>query len=239
MKKLKIGLLGGVAALAMAMTVPALSHAEPGKGGHGGKLFEMADTDKDGAISQAEFRAGAEARFNKMDIDGDGVLTKEEVKAAHEKAREAFKAHRGERPDPAERFAKLDADGDGKVTLEEMKDAATKRLAERGKDGDKAERHVKFSEKYFEKLDADGDGAVTLEEMQAVKKKKHHGERADKKDGKRGDYFSRLDADGDGNVTKDEFLAGADKMFEKLDRNSDGKLEQGEGHKDRGERKDR
>lgn len=238
MKKLKYGLLGGAAALAMAMTLPALAHAEPGKGGHIGKLFEMADTDKDGAISQAEFRAGAEVRFDAMDKDGDGVLTKEEMKAAHEEMREKFKAHRGERLDPAERFAKLDADGDGKVTLDEMKESVAKRLAERGKDDDKADRHVKFAEKHFEKMDADGDGAVTLEEMKAAKTK-HHGERADKKDGKRGDYFSRLDTDGDGAVTKDEFLASADKMFEKLDRNSDGKIERGEGRKDRAERKDR
>lgn len=36
------------------------------------------DTDGDGLISQAEFTAGAEALFLKMDANGDGVLTKGE-----------------------------------------------------------------------------------------------------------------------------------------------------------------
>lgn len=41
------------------------------------KLREM-DTNGDGAISKAEFMAGAEARFSKMDRNGDGKLDKED-----------------------------------------------------------------------------------------------------------------------------------------------------------------
>lgn len=46
--------------------------------------------------------------FEKMDLDGDGMVTKEEFTKAHE-----------------DRFAKMDADGDGKITDGEL--AAFKR----------------------------------------------------------------------------------------------------------------
>lgn len=229
MKKLKYGLLGTAAALAVAMTIPALSHAEPGKRGHGAHLFGMADTDKSGDISKDEFRAAAEARFAAMDKDGDGYVTKEEMAAAHAGMRSRFEARRG---DPAERFAAMDADGDGKVTLDEMKQAAEKRMAEHGREGGLSERHAERMAKFFEKADANNDGVLTLEEMQAVRKMhddKAGPKRDGKKDGKRGDHFSRLDTDGDGKISKAEFLAGADRMFERLDRNNDGKIERGEG----------
>jgi Ca2+-binding EF-hand superfamily protein len=47
-----------------------------GKGKRGKRMNP--DTDGDGLISQAEFSAGAEALFLKMDANGDGVLTKGE-----------------------------------------------------------------------------------------------------------------------------------------------------------------
>ncbi|MFN4355931.1 EF-hand domain-containing protein [Parvibaculum sp.] len=232
MKKLKYGLLGTAAALAMAMTIPALSHAGPGKYGHGAHLFGMADADKGGDVTKEEFRAAAEARFATMDKDGDGYVTKEEMAAARAEMRTRYEARRG---DPAERFAAMDADGDGKVTLDEMKQAAEKRMAERGREGGLSDRSAERMAALFEKADANSDGALTLEEMQAAKK--HHGKtdakRDGKKDGKRGDHFSRLDADGDGRISKAEFLASADRMFERLDRNSDGKIERGEGRMSR------
>jgi uncharacterized low-complexity protein len=38
----------------------------------------------------------------------------------------------------------------------------------------------------------------------------------------------RMDADGDGNVSKDEFMQGHEMMFEKIDQNSDGMIDQAE-----------
>jgi uncharacterized low-complexity protein len=40
--------------------------------------------------------------------------------------------------------------------------------------------------------------------------------------------MNRMDADGDGNVTKDEFMQGHDAMFEKIDENDDGVIDQTE-----------
>ncbi len=60
-------------------------------GMRGGKrMLQMADTNNDGAISQAEFQAAALARFDKADANADGTVTAEEHKAARE-------AHRAER----------------------------------------------------------------------------------------------------------------------------------------------
>ncbi len=168
MRKLKYGLLGGAAALAAAMALPALSRAEPGMGGHGARLFEMTDTDKSGDISKAEMQAAAEARFEAADKNGDGVLTKDESDAARAEMHEKMKAYRG---DPAERFAAADADGDGRLTLDEMKEAAAKRMAEHGREGDMPGRHADRMEKFFEKADADGDGALTEDEMKAAGEK--------------------------------------------------------------------
>jgi uncharacterized low-complexity protein len=40
--------------------------------------------------------------------------------------------------------------------------------------------------------------------------------------------MARMDADGDGKVTKDEFMQGHEAMFEKIDQNSDGVIDQAE-----------
>jgi Ca2+-binding EF-hand superfamily protein len=231
MKKLKYGLLGTAAALAVAMTLPVLSHAEPGKHGYGGHISAMADKDKSGDVTKDEFRAAAEARFAAMDKNGDGFVSKDEMQAARAEMRSKYEERRG---DPAERFARMDANGDGKVTLDEMKQAAEARMAEKGRDGGLSDRQAERIEAHFKRADANGDGAVTLEEMQAARKM--HGGKDDaahggKSEDRHGDRFARLDTDGDGKISRAEFLAGADRMFERLDRNGDGKIERGEGRK--------
>ena len=78
-------------------------HHERGEGHKGGKgkLFEHADTNGDGAISQSEFKAHqdkkAEEWFNQLDQDGNGSVTKEEAKAGREKMRDQMKKRRGKR----------------------------------------------------------------------------------------------------------------------------------------------
>lgn len=221
MRTLKFGLLGAASALALAIALPALSHAEPGKGGHRGLMFEQADTDKSGDLSQAEMRAAAEKHFDTVDANGDGIVTREEADAAKEKLHAGMAKRHGT---PEERFAAADANGDGKITLDEMKAAAEKRMAEHGKDG--AGKHSERFDKWFSAADKDGDGALTLEELKAGKDRMKQG---GMRDGKRGDMFARLDADGDGQIAKAEALAAADRMFERMDANKDGKIERGEG----------
>jgi hypothetical protein len=72
--------------MACVLTGPALADGH-GAGGHSsgeksGKKdrFAAVDTNSDGKISRAEFIAVAEKRFAKMDKDGNGSLSKEEMK---------------------------------------------------------------------------------------------------------------------------------------------------------------
>jgi hypothetical protein len=58
-----------------------------GKGG-GMKMLAMADTNGDKAVSKAEFRAAAEARFAKADANKDGTISADERKAGRGKWRE-------------------------------------------------------------------------------------------------------------------------------------------------------
>ncbi len=66
-----------------------------GKRGHRGQhgrmgmhMMKQADTNGDNAISQAEFQTAALARFDKADADSNGVVTKEERRAAWKAMRE-------------------------------------------------------------------------------------------------------------------------------------------------------
>lgn len=64
-------------------------------GGHMGggmHLLGMADTNKDGAVTQAEFTAASLAMFDKADANKDGTVTREERRAAHAAMRAAAPA---------------------------------------------------------------------------------------------------------------------------------------------------
>lgn len=74
-------------------------HAK-GRGGrhHGGggmKMLAMADTNGDKAVTQAEFRTAAEARFAKADANGDGSITAAERKTMREDRRDRRPAANG------------------------------------------------------------------------------------------------------------------------------------------------
>lgn len=111
-------------------------------------------------------------------------------------------------------FERADQNGDGFVTRVEFN----------------ASRAVLFA-----RLDSDGDGAITQPEVDQARKafRERHG----KTEGKppigthehaqhkrhRG-FLDRIDANGDGRVGGAEFAAAGDRMFAKLDNNSDGQL---------------
>lgn len=90
--KLIISTLG---ALALATTLASAEDKPAGPGGRPGhhqpgEIFKKLDTNNDGSISEAEFKAGPRAQkdparaaeiFKKMDKDNNGSVTKEEIKA--------------------------------------------------------------------------------------------------------------------------------------------------------------
>ena len=56
------------------------------------KIVDEIDVNKDGKFDLTEFLAHAEERFNRIDANSDGYITREEGKAAHKAMRE--KHHR-------------------------------------------------------------------------------------------------------------------------------------------------
>lgn len=98
MKKTKILTLLGVTSMALALSsgaAMAQHHEDMGHDGphKGAKMFEKMDTDGDGVITKAEFVTASEKRFEKMDTDGDGNITEDEVKAAGDKWKEKMQEH--------------------------------------------------------------------------------------------------------------------------------------------------
>ena len=184
--------VGGLAASHVAFAQPGDG---PGRGGRGGGIMMMADTNKDGTITKAELTAALEARFAKMDIDKDGKLTQAD--------RDAMRAQRLDA-----RFAKLDTDRNGQISKAEMaaaQDARSEKRAEAGKPGGPEGRNWggrrhggpgKGGMMMGGRADANKDGTVTKAEFMA-------GPMA---------MFDKADTNKDGKVTADEMKAARDAM---------------------------
>ena len=111
-------------------------------GGHGPRAsFEELDADKNGEVTQVEMETMRTRQFAKVDTDGDGKLTLEEI-TAHRAAKVGDRAAR-----MLERF---DANKDGALSQDELP-------------GPKRQGTV------FERLDADKSGGISREEFQAAR----------------------------------------------------------------------
>jgi hypothetical protein len=89
--------------------------------------FNAMDKDHNGQVTREEMRAGARERmearagerFKKLDANGDGGVTQQELTAARQKAE-------------GERFKKLDTDSDGKLSQAEMEAGRKAMMGDRG-----------------------------------------------------------------------------------------------------------
>ena len=140
------------------------------KDGGAGMMHMMhdADANKDGVITREEVASAKKARFAMIDADGDGAISKVEMKVHHEEmmakrdtkmaehkekmAEHMEKMKAGKESKMSDHFAKMDKDGDGAVKFDEF-----------GHSGEKD---------MFARLDADGDGRITEEERKAGGKHK-------------------------------------------------------------------
>ncbi len=101
MRKTTLFLVGATAfGLALAGTAAAAQQPRHGK------FFDKIDINKDGAITREEARAAHARRFERLDANKDGTVSLEEFQAIAER-----------------RFARHDLNGDGRVTREEMAQA--------------------------------------------------------------------------------------------------------------------
>ena len=195
---------------ALLITAPALAHDHKGP---------RADLDGDGQVTRLEFDTQANARFDAIDTNFDGVLTEAERRAYGDERRD----ERRER-----RFERLDADGDGSISRAEMEAADATRDARR------EERRERMKARF----DTDGDGMVSEAERAAAREARDA--RRAERGGDRGPRMRgkpRFDLDGDGAVTRLEYTTAHDALFARMDANGDGVLTRGEGRK--GKRKRR
>ena len=79
--------------IALALTVPAFAQTQQGQSGQqgkrqrrGGKIFKKMDKNNDHQISRDEWSRKPKA-FDRLDQNHDGIITGEELKAAHKPPR--------------------------------------------------------------------------------------------------------------------------------------------------------
>jgi len=74
-------------------------------GHHKGGMMQKVDTNGDGMVSKTEFMAKHEEMFAKMDANNDGNLTKEEMKSAREAMKEKWEEKKEKRMEMKEKAA--------------------------------------------------------------------------------------------------------------------------------------
>jgi len=98
-----------VAVLAAVFVLPALGMAD----GHKMKKhMKMMDSNGDGKVSAQEYASAAAKRFGKIDADGDGFITKSEMKKAKKKhkKKDKKKKHKKDKDDDRKDKSKHDND---------------------------------------------------------------------------------------------------------------------------------
>jgi hypothetical protein len=87
------------------------------------------DTNKDGAVDRAEWKAAQEARFKQLDANGDGKLTQDELFARTPAIGNSVLPTDRQTQRQSTYFQLLDADKDGVVTLAEFMAQADRNFA--------------------------------------------------------------------------------------------------------------
>ncbi|CAN5776837.1 hypothetical protein BH11PSE6_BH11PSE6_19850 [soil metagenome] len=205
MKKYLLALaLAGTALGGAAIAGPAGVDRPGPMGGH---VMQRTDTDKDGAISHAEFTAQTEQRFARLDANGDGQIAGDEL-PGRTRLVEGNDANKDGKISKAEfvaraseRFAKLDLNKDGRISPDEMKGMMGREREARGGPG--------------------GPGAHRGHGMMGPAG-------AAGPMGRGARMMASVDANKDGKISRDEMRAHTDARFAALDTDKNGFIERTE-----------
>lgn len=104
--------------------------------------FNQMDTDGDGQISRAEHAVGAQQMFARMDANHDGIVTFDEMDAKWSDK----KADKHRQLSASEKISKVDQNNDGQLTSAE---------------------HASSSDLMFDKMDTNRDGYLSRAELSA------------------------------------------------------------------------
>lgn len=154
-----------------------------------------------GSFAAQDLTAMRQNRFKKTDGDGDGKITKDELKTAL--------PENGKGPSVDDIFSKVDTNQDG--AIDETEDAAAmekqKGSGPRGAGGQPDP--AKMAAQLFKKADADTDGKLSLGELSKVLPKDDQGQSVE-------DLFKAADSDEDGAITESELAESLKKMLEEM-----------------------
>lgn len=140
-----------------------------------GEKWKDADADGDGYLTQDEFNTshivGMSERFSRIDTNTDGLLSKEELAAAHA---ERHAKHHGKKKgkrdfNPEKMVEHLDLDGSGSLSLAELENKRRSPDAET-----------------FMAADTDSSGELNAAELEAMMKARREAHRAEKRANREG-----------------------------------------------------
>ena len=160
------------------------------------------------------------AMFDRLDADGDGKITKAELKAAIPAG--------GKGPSVDDIMSQADTNGDGAID-ESENDAFLSKMDARGKAGapsgppPQGGGGTSDAGKIFDKLDTNHDGKVSIAELLAAKPNG-----ASESDAQQ--FLKEVDTNGDGTIDKNE----NDAFFKKMDDLRKSVMQQGSVYNDRG-----
>lgn len=155
-----------------------------------------------GSMATQDLTALRQKRFSKIDQDGDGKITKDELQAA--------RPQNGKGPSVDDIFSKVDTNQDGAIDEGEDKVAFEAMVKHGHHHHGGAPDPTKLAETLFKKADADSSGSITKDELtQALSSKNDKSSKID-------DLFKAADTDGDGSISQSDLETALKKMFEEM-----------------------